>query len=166
MQCPNKNSCANVCVCWRGLLQMFLGNKPPVRGKVHENMPIPPSLSLFAFSVSATCRSPFAHPPYTTHHLFLGTLMSSYIWRSSGALRGGGKWTVDVCTACLIPEQRGQFTRAAQLLTFFFLFVSLTGQSPASTWRESLMHLSTFALWWIIVRWCGFKSLHASMRGD
>lgn len=99
---------------------MFLGNKPPVRGKVHENMPIPPSLSLFAFSVSATCRSPFAHPPYTTHHLFLGTLMSSYIWRSSGALRGGGKWTVDVCTACLIPEQRGQFTRAAQLLTFFF----------------------------------------------
>lgn len=113
------------------------------------------SFSLSAFSVSATCQSP--------HHLFLGTLMASYIWPSSGAV------AVDVCTACLISELRGQFTRAAQLLTFFFLFFCslffFTARSPGSSWREILRQLWTFSLWWTVVSWCGFKSLYTSIRG-
>lgn len=48
---------------WRGLLQVFLGNKPAVRGRLHENMQTPVSLSLFSFSVSATGCSPSVHHP-------------------------------------------------------------------------------------------------------
>lgn len=61
-----------------------------------------------------------AHPPYTTHHLFLGTSVS-YMWLSSGAVHCGvGVVADDVCAACSIPEQGGQFTQAAQLLSVYF----------------------------------------------
>lgn len=122
-QHPDKNSCTNMCVsqCVCSFLQMFLGNKPPVRGKVHENIPICLPLSLFAFSVSATCWSPLAPPVRTAHHLFLETLVSSYIWHSSGALHGRRKWL-------LMFAQLARFLRGVdslqELLNFtcFFFF--------------------------------------------
>lgn len=53
------------------------------KGTVHENT-VNHHLSLFFFFLCFSHRS--VTPPHTTHHLFLGTSMSCYIWHSSEAL--------------------------------------------------------------------------------
>lgn len=83
------------------------------------------SLSLFLFSVSATCRPPLAHPPHTAHHLFLGTMMSSYIWRSSGALHGGAS---GCCCLLSLLGSWGEWTvytscSTSHTFSVFFMFI-------------------------------------------
>lgn len=104
-------TCVWMCVCV--LLQMFLGNKPSVHGKVNENMLILVSLCfshigrpLFSLlTTPITCFSgPWCPPIY-------GTPLR--LW-TAGEVAGG------VCTACFIPEKCVAFTQAAQLLRFFF----------------------------------------------
>lgn len=110
-------------VCeWRVLLQIFLGNKPPVRGKVQymRTQWIIISLFFFSFSVSATGRSPLHTPPITC---FSGPRCPAIYGTPLRLCTWSGEVAVNVCTACLIPESCGQFTRAAQLLTLFFFLM-------------------------------------------
>lgn len=115
---------------WRGLLQVFLGNKPAVRGSY---MRICRVLSL-SLSFLSLFQPQVAHPPYTTHHLFLGTLVSSYIWLSFGAVHVGGR---GCCLPSLLDSWAGctVYTSCSTSLSLFLFkcsFIFRLGQSPGS----------------------------------
>lgn len=138
-------SCVCVCVCaLMGLIANLSGKQTTGARKGAWGHAVF-ALSLFFFSLF----QPHVGRPSLTLHTPPITCFSGPwcppIYGAPLGLCTVGQAAVAVCSACSVPEESGQFTRAAQLLTLFpfFLcsFVSSAGWSPGSSCWGGLMGL-------------------------